>query len=162
MALALAFRPLAPPARRRVDTHRRRRHPADARRDIGERPVEMRAFVVAAFVPGSVEARRHPPVEPVPPLDADPEVAKLRLVREPMLARARQQARLAGAADQPARAHMARNGHLVELVRAVLAARDVGARAQPPAVLQRVLVFPAGPDRDADTGLGLVVAAPER
>ena len=117
----------------------------------------MRAFVVAAFVPGSVEARRHPPVEPVPPLDADPEVAKLRLVREPMLAHARQQARLAGAADQPARAHMARNGHLVELARAVLAARDVGARAQPPAILQRVLVFPAGPDRDADTGFGLVV-----
>ena len=52
---------------------------------------------------------------------------------------------------------MARNGHLVELVRAVLAARDVGARAQPPAVLQRVLVFPAGPDRDADTGFGLVL-----
>ena len=120
-------------------------------------PVEMRAFVVAAFVPGSVEARRHPPVEPVPPLDADAEVAKLRLVREPMLAHVRQQARLGDPADQPARAHMARNGHLVELARAVLAARHVGARAQPPAVLQRVLVFPAGPDRDADTGFGLVL-----
>ena len=52
---------------------------------------------------------------------------------------------------------MARNGHLVELARAVLVARDVGARAQPPAILQRVLVFPAGPDRDADTGFGLVL-----
>ena len=78
--IALAFRPLAPPAHRRVETHRRRRHPANRRQDIGERPIEIGAFLVTPFVPRGVDARRCPLVEPVPPLGADADAAKLRLV----------------------------------------------------------------------------------
>ena len=84
MALALAFRPLAPPARRRVDAHGRRGHPADPRRDVGDRPVQPCVRpVVAAGVPGGAQARRGLSVEPVTALDTEAEIAKVHLVGEP-------------------------------------------------------------------------------
>ena len=159
MALALAFRPLASPARRRIEAQRRHRRPADPRRDVDDRPVEPVAPRVAAIVPGGVEVRRDPPVEPVPPLEAEAEIAILRLVGDPAQARAGQKARLGRPPDQPARAQMGGREHPVELVRLVFAARDVAAHAQPPAPGQRILVFAAGPDRDADAGSRFVVAA---
>ena len=70
---------------------------------------------------------------------------------------AQQQARLAGAADQPARPDMAREGHRLERALPILLAREIAASAQPPAIGHRVLVLPADPGRDADAGFGRVV-----
>ena len=81
----------AGPVSRRSGRHRR---PADPRREVHDRPVKPVAPRIAAVVPGGVEARREPPVEPAPPLEAQAEVAKVRLVGEPAQAHARQQARL--------------------------------------------------------------------
>ena len=66
----------------------------------------------------------------------------------PLVEPAQQQARLAAAADQPARPDMAGQRHLVELALPVLPAREVAARAQPP------LACPGpGSGRPAGTGI---------
>ena len=64
----------------------------------------MGAFVVAPFVARDPRVHRRPPVEPVPALDTEADIVVRGLLEpraRPVMNPAQQQARLAGAADQP-------------------------------------------------------------